>query len=110
MEARAEDACYLRKFSNDLYQVWLPESNKITTTGITDFIVQQQDTPTPVQICRDEEKPEIDKGGKEKFNTPELRKDSQENIEAHVQIINKASENSSNAKTKETCSKHRPSK
>lgn len=50
LEERAEDACYLRKLSNELYQVWPPVSNKINTTRISDFIVQQQDTKIPVQV------------------------------------------------------------
>lgn len=39
LENRAEDALYLRRKSTDIYQVWFPHSNKVTTTRITDFIV-----------------------------------------------------------------------
>lgn len=42
IEARAQDACYLRRKDHDFYQIWMPENNKVTSTWIYDFILQQK--------------------------------------------------------------------
>lgn len=51
LENRAENACYLGKIGTDKYQIWLPESNKITTVRISDFIVHQGHDNRPVDVC-----------------------------------------------------------
>ena len=40
-------ACYLRKIGTDNYQIWMPETNKITTVRMVDFIIQRPHTSTP---------------------------------------------------------------
>eukprot|EP00173_Palmaria_palmata_P001789 Plantae.Rhodophyta-Palmaria_palmata.ctg20410.p1 GENE.Plantae.Rhodophyta-Palmaria_palmata.ctg20410~~Plantae.Rhodophyta-Palmaria_palmata.ctg20410.p1 ORF type:complete len:203 (-),score=7.17 Plantae.Rhodophyta-Palmaria_palmata.ctg20410:21-629(-) len=43
LEARVQDACYIRRKDRDLYQIWLPERNKVTKARIiNDFIVHQE--------------------------------------------------------------------
>lgn len=54
LENRTEKACYLRKIGSDKYQVWMPETNKITTVRIVDFILQQSPVTKPVSRCNNE--------------------------------------------------------
>lgn len=58
LEDRAETACYLRKIGTDLYEVWMPTSNKITTVRIADFILQSEDTQNTFETCNDDEDPD----------------------------------------------------
>lgn len=41
-----------------MYQVWMPESKKITTVRIVDFILQRDNSQSPVETCDDEDDPE----------------------------------------------------
>lgn len=90
LEARAVNACYLQKLSKDLYHVWLPNWTKITTTIISDFILQQADSTQKTQICQNKKElknVKVNKGtGDESDSTQEA---SVNNKEAATESIGK---------------------
>lgn len=65
MEQRAENECYLRKLGKDLYQVWISEPRKITTTRIYDLVLQHSDAKQKPRMCMDDKNTNNEGNGKE---------------------------------------------
>lgn len=54
LDNKVVNACYLRRLGTDLYPVWLPDRKKITTTRISDFVLQQEETRTTQERIHDD--------------------------------------------------------
>lgn len=51
MENRADNAYFLRQIESNKYKVWKPDSKKLTTIRMTDFVVQRAPQGKTISEC-----------------------------------------------------------